>query len=135
LIDERIYRKPNSKANDWKVASGMTQGNSQEWLHHTARMFHVDFHTPAHLKVAENFDAEAFGDAVAEMGAQAVVLFTKCHYGLSYYNTRVGKRHPGLDFDLFAATAWPTTTTRTGGSATPKASRSGWSRAIGARSA
>lgn len=72
-----------------------------DWISQTARLFHVDFHTPPQVCVGEGFDAEAFGDALLAMHVQAVVLFTKCHYGLSYYDTRVGKRHPGLSFDLF----------------------------------
>ena len=30
----------------------------------------------------------------------SVTLFAKCHHGLSYHNTKVGLRHPGLDFEL-----------------------------------
>lgn len=75
----------------------------QDWLQHLARVFHIDFHTPAQVRIAEEYDVDAFGDALVAMHTQAVVLFAKCHYGLSYYDTRVGTRHPGLDFDLLGA--------------------------------
>ena len=73
---------------------------NQDWIQNLARVFHIDFHTPAQTKVAQEFDADAFGDSLVDMQTQAVVLFAKCHYGLSYYDTQVGARHPGLDFDL-----------------------------------
>ena len=41
--------------------------------------------------------------ALRDIGADAVLLQAKCHWGHAYYDTKVGLRHPALDFDLIAA--------------------------------
>ena len=68
------------------------------------RQLHLDFHTPAAVgTVAEGFDPAAFADTVSSAQVQSVVLFGKCHHGWSYYDSKVGERHPGLSFDLLDA--------------------------------
>ena len=41
--------------------------------------------------------------ALRDIGTDAVLLQAKCHWGHAYYDTKVGLRHPALDFDLIAA--------------------------------
>ncbi len=50
-------------------------------------------------------DPVAQMSALRDIGADAVLLQAKCHWGHAYYDTTVGKRHPSLDFDLIAAQA------------------------------
>ncbi|MBU6166065.1 MAG: beta-galactosidase trimerization domain-containing protein [Alphaproteobacteria bacterium] len=68
------------------------------------RQVHLDFHTPAAAgTIAAGFDADAFAQTIVDADVQSVVLFGKCHHGWSYYDSKVGQRHPGLDFDLLDA--------------------------------
>ena len=43
------------------------------------------------------------GSALVAANVDSVTLFAKCHHGMSYYPTKVGKVHPGLMFDLLGA--------------------------------
>ena len=47
-------------------------------------------------------DPVAQMSALRDVGADAVLLQAKCHWGHTYYDTAVGKRHPALAFDLIA---------------------------------
>lgn len=65
------------------------------------RRFHIDFHTPEFLPEAiKKFDPEKFVSSLVKGKVQAVNLFAKCHYGNSYYNTRAGHKHSGLEQDM-----------------------------------
>lgn len=69
-----------------------------------ARKLHLDLHTPAEVRdVCAAFDPDEFGDTLREAHINAAVVFIKCHYGMSYYPTKVGVVHPGLSFDLLGA--------------------------------
>ncbi len=70
------------------------------WIKDRFRKVHLDFHTPPWVKVGEDFNKEEFGRILKEANINVVPIFAKCHFGMSYYNTKVGKRHPGLGFDL-----------------------------------
>jgi hypothetical protein len=61
---------------------------------------HPDFHAPAHVAVGGNLDGREYGRRLRECGADTVVVFAKCHYGFSYYPTRVGTPHPKLQKDM-----------------------------------
>lgn len=61
---------------------------------------HPDFHLPADVAVGEGFDGDAYAKRLKECGADAVAFFAKCHYGHSYYPTKVGTPHPGLRKDM-----------------------------------
>ena len=54
-------------------------------------------HTLSHV------DPAAQMAALRDIGTDAVLLQAKCHWGHAYYDTKVGLRHPALDFDLIAA--------------------------------
>ncbi|MBE6373570.1 MAG: hypothetical protein E7055_16065 [Lentisphaerae bacterium] len=63
-----------------------------------------DFHTSTDIPdVGAAFDAEAFTDQVKACGADFLTWHARCNQGNAYYNTRYGKRHPSLQFDLLRA--------------------------------
>ena len=64
---------------------------------------HPDFHMPADVSVGEGFDADAYVRRLKESGVDAIVFFAKCHYGHSYYYTKIGTVHPGLKQDMLRA--------------------------------
>ncbi len=61
---------------------------------------HPDFHVPAHVAVGGALDGREYGRRLRQSGADTVVAFAKCHYGFSYYPTRVGTPHPQLQTDM-----------------------------------
>ena len=76
-----------------------------DWVTERFRKVHLDFHTAPFLPgVGGSFDAAGFIKTLKKSNVNVVVLFTKDHYGLSFYDTEIGKRHPGLNFDLFGKT-------------------------------
>lgn len=68
-----------------------------------ARQIHLDFHTPGFVTVGDRFDAKRFFDTLEGAAVNAISVFAKCHHGYSYFDTEVGTKHPGLDFDLLGA--------------------------------
>jgi len=69
------------------------------------RQVHLDFHTPGFVKVGGKFDAKEMFDTLEASEVNGVCFFATCHHGYSYFNTRTGLRHPGLDFDMFGQAA------------------------------
>jgi Hypothetical glycosyl hydrolase 6 len=63
--------------------------------------WHFDFHTPAYVRVGEEPDYEGVARALSAARMDMVIFFAKCHFGLSYYPTEVGTRHPLLASDVF----------------------------------
>lgn len=67
----------------------------------TYRQIHLDFHTsPAIPEVARDFDPIHFTQTLKKAGVQSINIFAKCHHGMCYYPTKIGKVHPGLERDL-----------------------------------
>jgi len=65
------------------------------------RQIHLDFHTSELIRpIGHRFDAGRFQEALRRGRVNSITLFAKCHHGLSYHNTKVGLRHPGLEFEL-----------------------------------
>jgi hypothetical protein len=61
------------------------------------RHVHLDFHTSPFIPgIAADFAPETFAAIMAEARVQNVNIFAKCHHGMSYYPTKLGKVHPGL---------------------------------------
>ncbi len=61
------------------------------------RQIHLDFHTgPAIPDVGSQWDADTFGDMLAQAHVNSVTLFAKCHHGHLYYDTQASARHPSL---------------------------------------
>ncbi|HBR93344.1 MAG TPA: alpha-amylase, partial [Opitutae bacterium] len=68
------------------------------------RQVHLDFHTSGSIQeIGSRFDKQAFQDTLKQAAVNSVSTFATCHHGWSYYNTKVGQRHPGLSFDLLRA--------------------------------
>ena len=61
-----------------------------------------DFHTSPVVKdIGKNFDAEAFAARLARNGVDFISFPVRCNQGMAYYDTKIGIRHYGLDYDLF----------------------------------
>lgn len=75
-------------------------------MHDIKYALFYDVHTsPLHPDVGKYFDAEKITDRFVECGIDYVTFHARCNMGMAYYNTRIGTRHPSLDFDLFGALA------------------------------
>ena len=67
---------------------------------------HIDFHTPQSAdNLCNEFDYQDIVKKVKNAGFEVIQLFTKGHFGYSYYPTSIGKMHPQLNFDLFGTLA------------------------------
>lgn len=65
------------------------------------RAMHFDFHTmPGHEGLLENFDADAFAEKLQANHVKYINFTARCNIGFSYYDTKVGKKYPGLKRDL-----------------------------------
>lgn len=68
------------------------------------RQVHLDFHTSPFIpEIGKKFDKKKWQKTLTEAAVNSITLFATCHHGYTYYNTRVGERHPHLDFDLLRA--------------------------------
>ena len=68
------------------------------------RQVHLDFHTsPAIPGIGERFDKVKWQETLRKARVDSITTFALCHHGWSYYDTKVGERHPGLSFDLLRA--------------------------------
>lgn len=68
------------------------------------RQIHLDFHTSPDIPdIGAAFDQETFIKTLQDAHVESINLFAKCHHGMSYYPTKVGKMHPNLQFDLLGA--------------------------------
>lgn len=65
------------------------------------RQIHLDFHTPGFVRVGDQWNVMEFYDTLEDSRVNSLAFFAKCHHGYSYFDTEVGTRHPGLDFDMF----------------------------------
>ena len=73
-------------------------------MYHPKYGLFYDFHTDAVcMDVGKDLDAEKFAQSVADCGADFLTIHARCNQGFSYYDTRIGIRHPGLKRDLFGA--------------------------------
>lgn len=65
------------------------------------RQIHLDFHTSDVIpEVGKDFDVQDFVKTLKDAHVNSINIFAKCHHGMCYYPTKVGRMHPGLDFDL-----------------------------------
>ncbi len=70
------------------------------------RQVHMDFHMPEFpVNAINNFNAKDFVDNLLRGKINMVALFAKCHFGNSFYNTKVGHKHSGLKEDFLMETA------------------------------
>lgn len=67
------------------------------------RQVHLDFHTSEHIPgVGCDFDAGRFVATLQAAHVDSVTLFSRCHHGWIYHDTRFPNRHPHLTCDLLA---------------------------------
>lgn len=72
-----------------------------DWFGKCMRQVHMDFHMPDFPNEAINsFNAEEFVKHLVHGKINMVALFAKCHFGMGFYNTKVGTKHPGLPNDF-----------------------------------
>lgn len=68
------------------------------------RQIHLDFHTSEAIAgIGSRFNKRKFQEVLKRAEVNSVTTFALCHHGWSYYDTKVGQRHPGLSFDLLRA--------------------------------
>lgn len=64
--------------------------------------YFFDFHTsPVLRKIGDHFDAEKLAKRLASCGVDFLTFPARCNMGMAYYDTKIGIRHYGLEFDLF----------------------------------
>jgi len=67
------------------------------------RQVHLDFHTSEHIPgVGSEFDPERFVDTLKRAHVDSITLFSRCHHGWIYHDTKFPNRHPHLTCDLLA---------------------------------
>ena len=65
------------------------------------RQVHLDFHTSEKIPgIGSAFSKSQFQEMLKRGHVNSITLFAKCHHGMSYHDTKIGLRHPGLDFEL-----------------------------------
>ena len=68
------------------------------------RQIHLDFHTSGAIdQIGSRFDKKAYQEMLQRAAVNSVTTFATCHHGWSYYDTKIGQRHPGLKYDLLRA--------------------------------
>ena len=68
------------------------------------RQVHLDFHTsPAIKNIGVEFGKKQWQQSLKMGHVDSITCFAKCHHGWSYHNTKIGKQHPHLKFDLLRA--------------------------------
>ena len=55
--------------------------------------------------VGSKFDVETFTDKIKECGVDFLTFHARCNMGMAYYDTKIGVRHPSLNYDLFGRLA------------------------------
>jgi len=67
------------------------------------RQVHLDFHTSEKIPgVGAEFNADAFVETLKRAHVDSVTLFSRCHHGMIYHETRFPAKHPNLTCDLLA---------------------------------
>jgi hypothetical protein len=67
----------------------------------STRQVHLDFHTSGLIEgIGEKFDKKEWQETLKSAHINSINIFAKDHHGYSYYPTKVGTRHPHLNFDL-----------------------------------
>ena len=71
-------------------------------MHNPKWCLFFDFHTmPACPDVGKEFDFDKITDKIKECGVDYIVFPARCNLGVAYYDTKVGIRHPALQYDLW----------------------------------
>ena len=65
------------------------------------RQIHLDFHTSEEIPgIGERFDAERFAATLERARVDSINLFSKCHHGWVYYDSKRFPKHPHLQRNL-----------------------------------
>ncbi len=68
------------------------------------RQIHLDFHTSGAIdQIGSRFDKQAYQEMLQRAAVNSITTFATCHHGWSYYDTKIGQRHPHLKYDLLRA--------------------------------
>ena len=68
-----------------------------KWFEKLTAGVHLDYHYPEwDPYLISKADGAQIIQRMAAIGSELVVVFGKCHYGNSYYNTKVGHKHKNL---------------------------------------
>ncbi|MCG8582946.1 MAG: alpha-L-fucosidase [Bacteroidales bacterium] len=95
------FNKAKKPAVEAQKTIHQTEPLTPGWDYDLSRKIHLDFHTGGFVEdIGSKWDADAFASTLADNGLNSVTIFAKGHHGYAYYNTKIGTRHPGLDFDL-----------------------------------
>lgn len=71
-----------------------------DMLKHSFRGYLIDHHSPAPPIVDFcRLDMEEYEKFYQEANINSLMVYTKDHWGYSYYDTKIGTKHPGLSFD------------------------------------
>jgi hypothetical protein len=93
------------------VLPGMSQVRREEprrsgSIHQPKYCLFYDNHTmPAIPDVGKNFDVETFTDRIKACGVDYLTFHARCNMGMAYYDTKIGIKHPSLEYDLFGRLA------------------------------
>ena len=74
------------------------QERMDNWFNNIYRQLHLDAHLGGFEEIYRNFDADAAAKIFEEIGVQMVSYMAQD--GPSYYPTKIGNMHPGLDRDF-----------------------------------
>ncbi|NSW55770.1 MAG: beta-galactosidase trimerization domain-containing protein [Armatimonadetes bacterium] len=75
-------------------------------MHNPKWCIFFDFHTmPANPDVGKGFDFDDITGQLADCGVDYIVFPARCNLGTAYCNTKVGIRHPALEYDLIGELA------------------------------
>ncbi len=67
------------------------------------RQVHLDFHTSEKIPgIGSEFNPEEFAETLKRAHVNSVTLFSRCHHGMIYHETRFPAKHPHLTCDLLA---------------------------------
>ena len=62
---------------------------------------HLDFHTSPYIDgIGARFNKKKFTETIRKSKIDLMTVFAKCHHGYTYYPSKVGTMHPGLNFNL-----------------------------------
>ncbi len=67
------------------------------------RQIHLDFHTSEKIPgIGSEFNADEFVDTLKRAHVNSVTVFSRCHHGMIYHDTRFAAKHPFLTCNLLA---------------------------------
>ena len=87
----------NFKINHYGAVNAPQEANMSEKYKHSYRGYLIDHHSPDPPVVTlENLDPDEWERFIEEANINHLMLYCKDHWGSSYYNTKIGRKHPGL---------------------------------------